>query len=204
MKLRQAVNGVEGTTRIFALLCGYACLGLSFLIGYEILARQLWGHSLQGVDEIGGYVLAATGAVGFAYALMHQAHTRVDLALNLSGHRVRSVLNVLALVGLAVFAVFMAVRAYDALAESMEFNSHASTPLQTPLWIPQTVWVVGLVLFAFIAVCMVLHSIWLLFNDRSRLNKAYGPVSLQDEVDEQMAEAKRVAEFLKKEDKSND
>lgn len=196
MKFRWAVNGVEGVTKALALLCGYACLGLSFLIGYEILARQLWGHSLQGTDEIGGYVLAVTGAIGFAYALIHQAHTRVDLAFNFSGSTVRAVLNTLAMLGLAGFAGFMALRGYAALAESIEFNSHASTPLQTPLWIPQTFWVLGLALFAVVAIAMAIHSVVLLFKNHAQLNKSYGPSSLQDEVDEQMAEAGRVAKML--------
>lgn len=204
MKLRWAVNGVEGMTKVLALLCGYACLGLCFLIGYEILARQLWGHSLQGVDEIGGYVLAVTGAIGFAYALLHQAHTRVDLVFNFSGSPARAVLNTLAILGLAGFSGFMAIRGYGTLAESIEFNSHASTPLQTPLWVPQTLWVLGLAMFAVVAIAMGLHSVVLLFKNHAQLNKAYGPPSLQDEVDEQMAEAERVAKMLEEEAKSND
>src|SRR5690606_20414377 len=105
----------------------------------------------------------------------------------------RAVLNTLAILGLAGFSGFMAIRGYGTLAESIEFNSHASTPLQTPLWVPQTLWVLGLAMFAVVAIAMGLHSVVLLFKNHAQLNKTYGPPSLQDEVDEQMAEAERVA-----------
>ena len=36
--------------RIIGILGGYGCLGLSFLIVYEIFARKLFNHSLQGLD----------------------------------------------------------------------------------------------------------------------------------------------------------
>ena len=43
-----------------------------------IIARKLFSYSLQGVDEIGGYVVAITGTFGFAYALINRTHTRIE------------------------------------------------------------------------------------------------------------------------------
>jgi TRAP-type C4-dicarboxylate transport system permease small subunit len=166
-------------------------LGLCFLIGFEIFSRKLFGHSVQGVDEIGGYVLAATAAVGFAYALLHGIHTRIELALARMSTTLQAVLNTIAAVMLAGFASFMALRAWAALSESIEFGSRASTPLQTPLWIPQTIWFSGLCFFAFVGVAMAIHAVLLLGRDRDRLNQTYGPPSLDEEIKEQMAEAER-------------
>src|SRR4051794_35618322 len=102
---------IERISRAAALICGYAYLGLCFLIGFEILARRFFHFSLQGVDEIGGYVLAITVAFGFGYALMQGAHTRIDIVLTYLGTRGRAICNLLALVGITVFASFMAWRA---------------------------------------------------------------------------------------------
>jgi hypothetical protein len=49
---------LDGATRIGAILSGYALLLLSLTICAEIVLRRLAAYSLQGVDEIGGYVLA--------------------------------------------------------------------------------------------------------------------------------------------------
>ena len=45
----------------FAIFGGYILLLLSFLIVTEIVARKFFSYSLQGIDEIGGYVVAVTG-----------------------------------------------------------------------------------------------------------------------------------------------
>lgn len=184
---------LERSINVAAIGTGYACLGLCFLIGYEIVARRLLSRSVQGVDEIGGYVLAFTAAIGFASALLHSMHTRIDVAISHFPRIVQAVLNTIAAALLAAFAVFMLLRAWDALQESIEFGSRASTPLQTPLWIPQTVWVGGIGLFALIASAMAAHSLLLLLRGRTNdVNNTYGPPSLMDEIDEQLAEAQRI------------
>ena len=81
--------------RIIGILGGYGCLGLSFLIVYEIFARKLFNHSLQGVDEIGGYVVAITGTFGMALAALERAHTRIDVLLLRLPARVQAGLNLL-------------------------------------------------------------------------------------------------------------
>ena len=63
---------IEGGSRIGALACGYLLLFLSFLVGFEVVARKLFGFSLQGVDEIGGYILAILATIGFSYTLLRR------------------------------------------------------------------------------------------------------------------------------------
>lgn len=187
------IKPIEKAINLAAIGTGYACLGLCFLIGYEIIARRLLSHSVQGVDELGGYVLAITTGVGFASALLHRMHTRIDVAISHFPRIVQAILNTVAAALLAGFAVFMLLRAWDALQESIDFGSRSSTPLQTPLWIPQTVWVAGIGLFALIASAMALHSLLLLLRRRTDdVNNTYGPPSLMDEIDEQLADAQRM------------
>ena len=52
--------------RLFALIAGYAVLGLALLITAEVLLRKLFNVSLQGSAEFGGYTLATLAAFGFA------------------------------------------------------------------------------------------------------------------------------------------
>lgn len=168
-----------------AIAAGYAAMGLSFLITFEVIARKFFSFSLQGVDELGGYVLALGVAFSFAYALLHRAHTRVDVLLALLPAPLRAPLNVLAALMLAAFAAFMLWRGVETLLETLEFDSHASTPLQTPLWIPQGLWVLGLGVFAILAALLAMRAVTLLFSGRvERLNREFGPRSTDDELDE--------------------
>ena len=60
--------------------------------------------------------------------------------------------------------------------------SHATSPLQTPLWLPQSLWLAGLVLFAVVALLLALHAGILMLRDRAALKPLYGPPSLDEEI----------------------
>lgn len=174
---------LNGLANAVAIACGWALLALCALTGYDIVARRLLNHSVQGVDEIGGYVLAITGSVGFAAALLNRMHTRIDLILAIMPARLRAVMNTIAAIALAGFAVFITQKALVTLIETLEFGSRASTPLQTPLWIPQSLWIFGIVLFAIVSCVMAVHAIWLLLRGKiDMLNKQYGNPSIDEET----------------------
>ncbi|QTP56088.1 TRAP transporter small permease [Billgrantia sulfidoxydans] len=168
-----------------AIAAGYAALGLSLLITFEVIARKLFAFSLQGVDEIGGYVLAIGVSFSFAYALLHRAHTRVDVLLTRLPRALQAPLNAAAMTMLAAFATFMLWRAVETLEETLEFGSLASTPLQTPLWIPQGLWVAGLGVFCVLTLLLAAHALGLLITGRlDALDREYGPRSTDDELNE--------------------
>ena len=85
-------------------------------------------------------------------------------------------LNVLAIAMMAVFAVFMAWRAGAAFFETLEYRSIANSPLATPLWIPQSLWLAGLVLFAVAATVSAIWSVILLTRDPEAVNRRFGVI----------------------------
>lgn len=181
---------LERASRLGALFCGWALLGLSVLTGVEVIGRRFLGFSLQGVDEIGGYVLAVTAAFGFSWALFRRGHTRVDLLLQGCGPRVQAALNIGAAVAIAVAAAFLAWHAAGVVAETLEFGSRASTPLRTPLIWPQSAWLAALLLFALSAAALALRGILAAARDGAAAASAQlGPRALRDEVKEGLAAA---------------
>jgi len=105
------------------------------------------------------------------------------------------VLNAAAMATLALFAAFAAWRGFAVLGESIEFRSVATNPLQTPLWLPQSVWVAGLTLFALIAAAYAVHALVLLARGAPELNRFYGPATAQDELEAELtARAGRAAQ----------
>lgn len=173
---------LAGPARALALLGGWWLLALSFATVGEILARKFWGRSFQGIDELGGYTTAAFSALAFSWALLSKSHTRVDFLLGRMPDILRAVLNALAYATLAGLAVFGTWRGWHVLAESIEFQATANSPLGTPLWIPQSLWLLGLGAFATCAVVLAAHALVLLLTDRTRLNRLYGPMSLDEEI----------------------
>lgn len=164
----------------------------------EIIGRKLFGFSLQGVDEVSGYSLAVLSSVGFSYALVARAHTRIDFLIVKLGPMSRAVLNVAAMVTLAMVAVFAIWKGLPVLLESIEFKSRSTSPLQTPMWIPQGLWALGLALFAAVSVAFGLHALWLLLKkDLAAIERFYGPPSLDEEIDREVDALKQRGETVR-------
>ncbi len=176
-------RALMGPARWAAILAGWWLLVFSFVTVAEIVLRRGFGTSLQAVDEIGGYSLAVVSALAFPYALVGKAHTRVDFVLGRFPMPVRAPLHALAYALLAGLAVFAACRGWFVLSESLEFESRANTPLRTPLWIPQALWLSGMVMFALTSAALALHALALLVTGAwERLDRLYGPMTLEEEV----------------------
>lgn len=168
--------------RWMQIACGWALMAICFATLYDIVARRLFAHSVQGVTEVGAYLLAIVSAFGFSSALLQKAHSRVDFLFPRMPTFMVSVLNLVAAVllfGLAALSVF---EGWKVLDESLLFDSVASTPLQTPMWIPQGLWFVGLAVFAGVTGACAIHAVILFVKDRRRLNELYGPLSLEGQI----------------------
>ena len=121
---------------------------------YDVIARQI-GHSMGGTDELSGYAMAIATSWGMSYTLTSLSHVRIDLLRTRCQSLWRSVLDVIAMLALAGTAVVVAYRVWPVLAKSIENNSTANTTLETPLWIPQSLWMAGWLWFAISAVFML-------------------------------------------------
>lgn len=168
--------------RWMQIACGWALMAICFATLYDIVARRMFGHSVQGVTELGAYLLAIVSAFGFSSALLQKAHSRVDFLFPRMPPFMVSVLNMMAAVLLAGLAALSVWQGWHVLEESLLFDSRASTPLQTPMWIPQGLWLTGLAVFAGVTFACALHAVILFVRDRSRLNDLYGPLSLEGQI----------------------
>ncbi len=162
---------------------GWALVAICIATTYEIAARQFLGSSIQGVNEIGAYLLAIVSSWGFSAALLQRAHSRVDFLFAYFPSPMQSVLNAVAAITLAALALFSAYHGWGVLSDTLRWQARASTPLQTPMWIPQSLWLFGLVVFAGLSAACALHATYLLFRNRRRLDDYYGPPSIKEQID---------------------
>ncbi len=173
---------VEHIAATLALVAGVAIAVLAGLITIDIVGRDFFGASIQGTDEIGGYVLAFVGSLGMALTLLRRGHPRIEIFFRFFPQAMRDALHVLAQFTMAVFAVFMAWHALGELQTTLRFGSITNTPLQTPLWVPQGVWLIGMIFFALTACLITVHAIILLITDRPSIDRRYGAPTVEEEV----------------------
>jgi TRAP-type C4-dicarboxylate transport system permease small subunit len=143
--LQQKMTDVN---KVIAWVAGFALLATCLLIATEVFLRKVLNYSIIGVDEICGYVLAVMSAWIFGFAAVKQAHIRVDTLLGLFPSRFRPVLDLLASLSLVILAVSLAYYTSKVFWMSFFYSSRAPTPLQTPLWIPQLAFFLGIAFFA--------------------------------------------------------
>ena len=180
--MQTPLNWFGSIARGGAIIAGWALMAISVATCVEILGRKYFNFSFRGLDEIGGYMLAGVSAFGFAYALSKRSHMRVTLLFPYVPASVQSFLNVLAMLTLAAMAVFCAWRGGFEVLDVLMSGKRSNTPLSVPLWMPQTVWLAGMVLFAVGTILMAWHALSLFFRDRPMLNRMYGPQSLEEEI----------------------
>jgi TRAP-type C4-dicarboxylate transport system permease small subunit len=177
--------------RGLAMVFGFGLLALALAVAIETIMRKVFNKSLQGVDELGGYVLAVTAALSFAVAVRSRTHIRIDLIHDYLPTALRVVLNALAALSIAVCALAALYMAGIALTDTIQYNATAQTPWATPLRFPQGAWVIALAVFAVVAVGEVLRVLGLIVTGRSgEVDRSFGPRGAKDELDEELADLK--------------
>jgi TRAP-type C4-dicarboxylate transport system permease small subunit len=141
---------------------------------------------VPGSDEYSGYIFAGATVWAYAYCLIHRSHIRIDALYNLFPQRVRAVLDVVGLALLGIYVVYLTERAWVVFIGTLEKGSKAATPQQTPLWLPQGVWVTGMTFFAIVTLFVLLYATVCLFSGRiGQVQALAGTMSVAEEVDEE-------------------
>ena len=150
---------VERTLLLLADLSLWAMLAITLM---EIVARTVFHHSLGLSDEIGGYLLAALTFLSLPACHAHKVFHQVEFVLSRLTQRQRQrfefVFDLLCLVCAAVL-VWQCGRLTGNSWRSGEVSQNG---LDIPLWIPQSVMVLGLAGLAWALLRTITHGARLL------------------------------------------
>ncbi len=172
---------------------GALTIGSVLLITFDVLARKFFGFTTGGADELSSYAFAISTSWAFAFATLQRANVRVDVLYQYLPVRLSAVLDWLSVVALGVFMVMLTYYAYDVAATSWSQNSAANTPLATPLYIPQGLWLLGLIWMCLVLALMLVRSSVALVTGRFDDVKAIAGVrSTQEEAEEEAAAGERM------------
>jgi TRAP-type C4-dicarboxylate transport system permease small subunit len=174
-----------------ASIFGLAFLVLAVAVTIETVMRKVFNQSLQGVDELGGYILALAGALSFSVALVARAHIRIDIVHEHLPRLLRVPLNLLASLSILACAAALLRMAWFACDESAALGATAQTPWATPLKYPQALWVAALVPFVAVCAVEVLRIVGLFAKgDLREIDRQYGPRTAQDELHDELEDLK--------------
>ena len=132
-------------SRISLWVAGAFMIATVFMVGAEVVLRKFGSGLVTGASEVGGYMLATCSVWAFSYTLLTRSNIRFDVFYLYCGPRLRAALDFLGLLVLGVFIAAVTYYSFDVLATSIRFGAQSTSSLAVPLWLPQSVWVAGLV-----------------------------------------------------------
>ncbi|OZI75640.1 MULTISPECIES: TRAP transporter small permease subunit [Bordetella] len=189
MLLRRA----ESCSRVAVWVGGALTLASVLLISFDVLARKFLGFTTGGADELSSYAFAISTSWALAFATLQRANVRVDVLYQYLPVRLSAVLDWLSLVALGIFMVYLTYYAMEMVQTSWAGNSAANTPLATPLWIPQGLWLLGLAWMCItVALMLVRASLALVTGDLQLVKAICGVRSAQEEAEEEAAAGERM------------
>lgn len=173
----------EAVSRLAIRVGGGLIILISLLITVEIVLRKTMNLSTGGADELSGYAMA----IGFSWALSHTLHQRAHVRIDVLYTRVRPAprawLDCLGMVCLAVFSVTLTYFCWRVVQDSVQLGGVSNTTLAIPLWIPQGLWLLGMLLFSFSSLLLCVLSLHaLVTGDRARVFALAGSRTTDDEL----------------------
>jgi len=175
----------EKLSQIAAWCSGLLLFLASVMIAIEVVLRKAFAVSIGGADELSSYALAISCTWGFSYALFKKSHIRIDVLYSRMGGTGRALLDLLAYGLLAVYIVTLSYFAFLVVKTSVIKHSVANTPLATPMWIPQTLWLLGLLWFGLMIFVILGVTCYYRFSGSPGLaEKVAGISTLDEEIQE--------------------
>jgi len=174
-------------------VAGSLTLLSALYISIDVVTRKFFSFSLGGSDELSGYAFAISISWALSFATLERANIRIDALYQKLPTRLCALLDWISLVCLAVFIVWLTRYAVDVAATSWTRHSTANSILATPLWIPQYLWVAGLVWLCVVLALMLLRSsIALVTGDLNTVRAICGIRTTAEEASDEAAAGVRM------------
>ena len=194
--MRRLQSIAAGVSRAGALVGGAMLLAAAVTICIDVFLRYAFARTVGGADELAGYALAIAGAWGLSMALLSRSHIRIDTVyVRVKSRAVRAALDVLSVAAFAVFAALVSWHGWGVLRLSYESGSRSQSALETPLAIPQAVWLAGLAFFVAVALLLLARALvaWAR-GDLDSLFRLIGSKSATVEAEEEIAAVEQALE----------
>ncbi len=162
--IRRSLDALYLAAGVLAALCLIAIL---LLIVVQMVARWT-GEVFPGAANYAGYCMAAASFFAFANALNRGAHIRVSILLNAVPKGARRRLEIWCFGIGAATAWYFTYYAYWFTYWSWKFNEVSQAQDASPLWIPQSVMVIG---GAILAIALSDHLLHVILKGEHRIQR---------------------------------
>jgi len=137
IKLSDALSDAMAT--LSAVILGL----MTLLILVEIFLWNLFEKTTLIADEYSAYGLAAIIFLGAGYCLKEKGHIRITLVLGFLPQIAARIITFIATLITTIFMGYLWWYLFKMVKSAIRYESTSGTLTHTPLWIPQTVMLIG-------------------------------------------------------------
>jgi TRAP-type C4-dicarboxylate transport system permease small subunit len=171
--------------RFLVLTAGWGVLAIGFMVAADVVARNLTGRNIGGIDEISGYLFAIGISWSLAEGFYARSHVRIDALYQRLPLTARSALDLLSVLALLLLAAFLIYSGWIVVSGTWLRASRSASSLQIPLIIPQVLWFLGFVVFLASLVLAGLRAALAIGPGGARvIEQQLGVMSASEEADE--------------------
>ncbi len=171
---------------------GALVLLAAVLIGIDVFLRKVFVVSIGGADELAGYALAIGTVWALAATLLDRGHIRIDSLYMLLPTPMRILFDFAGLVLLVGFFALVFWHGMGVFQQSWVSGSRSQSALETPLVIPQAIWLIGLAMFILVGVALFIAALArVVRGNRAGASAMIGTRSSAEEVAEEVRAAER-------------
>jgi TRAP-type C4-dicarboxylate transport system permease small subunit len=176
-------SAISAIARLFAWIGGAMIMVAALIVSAEVISRKLLSLPFSGSDEIGAYLFAVGTSWSMAFVLVTRGHVRIDALYGTFSPFVRAVLDLVALVGLAILVIALADRAWELVSDNIAGWNRSNTPLRVPLPYPQLPWFFGFAFFLLVLVVALVRAVVALVGgDYAKVAATIGVPSQDEEI----------------------
>ena len=173
MKAVRAV--LDGLYLVSGILASISLIAILFLIVIQMAARWT-GEVFPGAAAYAGYAMASASFLAFANALNKGAHIRVSILLNSVGPKMKRLIDIWCFAIGAITAWYFVFYARKFVYWSWKFNDVSQDQDRTLLWMPQSIMLIGAVIFA---IALTDHLLHLIFTGHHRIKREADETSFE-------------------------
>ena len=137
------VRGLERLSDAGGYVAGAVSVLLTALIAVSVISRRVFNAPLLITEEISGYMMVALVFLGLAYTMKTESHIRADILLSHVPRRARVMLETIVTLLALGFAGVLVAGTWRLVAEFYTQRTLSFRYLETPLWIPGSLLVIG-------------------------------------------------------------
>lgn len=169
-----------------AVVGGLGIIFISCMITVDVFLRKFFGTTLGGASEIAGMIFAVATAMAYPYVLLDRAHIRIDVLYSRIPVKARAFLDLAAMLIMLTFYYQLTMSTFQLLTKSWNGGSRSVGVVQVPLWMPQSLWVLGFALFTLTALFLTVFAVYgIVRRNWSMVTSVAGVPSIEETIEEE-------------------